>query len=200
MDKTYNHYDHESHIYNLWEKSSAFTPTADKHKKPFTIIMPPPNANESLHIGHSRFIAIEDTIIRYKRMKGFNTLWLPGADHAGIETQFVFEKKLKEEGKSRFDYDRETLFKMIFNYVQKQKINMENQLKSMGASCDWTREHFTLDKDVEKIVYKTFKHLYDEGLVSRRTQVNSAPAIRTIFWHQKSIIKNRGLLILSKLL
>ncbi len=167
MDKTYNHLDHETNIYALWEKGGYFTAKIEKDKKPFTIIMPPPNSNDPLHIGHARFVTIEDTLIRYHRMKGDPTLWLPGADHAGIETQFVFEKRLKEQGKSRFDFDRDALYQMIWDYVQNNKGLMEGQLRQLGASCDWTREKFTLDPDIIKIVYRTFKKLSDDGLVYR---------------------------------
>ncbi|HBL52188.1 MAG TPA: valine--tRNA ligase [Candidatus Blackburnbacteria bacterium] len=165
VDKTYDPKLHEEKIYTLWEKGGYFTPKIDKNKKPFTIIMPPPNANDPLHIGHARFVAVEDVLIRYHRMKGDSTLWLPGADHAGIETQFVFEKRLKEDGKSRFDFDQNTLYQMIWKYVQENKKTMEGQLRILGASCDWTRGKFTLDPDIVKIVYKTFKKLYDNGLV-----------------------------------
>ncbi len=173
MDKNYEHLKYEKEIYKKWEESGAFKPL-DRfdyahHKsargKPFTIIMPPPNANDNLHIGHARFVVVEDILIRYHRMKGEQTLWLPGADHAGIETQFVFEKKLKEQGKSRFDYDRQTLYQMLWDYVQKNKSNMENQLRSLGASCDWSRNKFTLDPDIVKIVYQTFAKLQKDGLV-----------------------------------
>ena len=182
MDKIYNHLEHEEKIYTLWENSGAFTPQITKHKSPFTIIMPPPNASGNLHIGHARFVAIEDILTRYHRMKGEPTLWLPGADHAGIETQFVFEKKLRAEGKSRFNFDRETLYKMIWDYVEKNKANMENQLKALGASCDWTRNKFTLDPKIIKIVYATFKRLYDEGLVYRGERiVNYCPRCGTSF-------------------
>ncbi len=109
MDKAYKHQEHEEKIYNLWEKSGAFKPGKSKNKKTFTIIMPPPNANAPLHIGHARFVTVEDVLIRYHRMKGSPTLWLPGSDHAGIETQYVFEKELAKKGKARSDYDRETL-------------------------------------------------------------------------------------------
>lgn len=170
VDTKYNHLEHEKDIYSFWEKGEYFIPPSPKtsgDKRPFTIIMPPPNANDPLHIGHARFVAIEDILIRYHRMKGEPTLWLPGADHAGIETQFVFEKRLKEEGKSRFDFDRETLYQMIWDYVQKNKSTMENQLKVLGASCDWTRNKFTLDPEIIKIVYRTFKKLWDDKLVYR---------------------------------
>lgn len=182
MDKAYNHLEFEKKIYSLWEKSGAFSPRTDKKKIPFTIIMPPPNANDNLHIGHARFVTIEDVLVRYRRMKGSPTLWLPGADHAGIETQFVFEKKLKSEGKSRFDYDRETLYRMIWDFSTANKANMENQLRALGASCDWSRNLFTLDPKIIKIVYKTFKKLYDDGLVYRGERiVNYCPRCGTAF-------------------
>ncbi len=180
MEKTYNHKLHEEKIYDLWEKSGAFNPKIQKHKKPFTIIMPPPNANDPLHIGHARFVAIQDILIRYHRMRGKPTLWLPGADHAGIETQYVFEKHLSKIGKSRSDFDRKTLYKMIWEYSMKNKKIMEGQLKKLGASCDWSRNKFTLDPKIIKIVYKTFKKLYDEGLIYRGERiVNYCPRCGT---------------------
>ncbi|MBI4153661.1 valine--tRNA ligase [Candidatus Woesebacteria bacterium] len=182
MDKTYNHLAHEKEIYNLWEKSGAFSPRQARDLRPFTIIMPPPNASDPLHIGHARFITIEDVLIRYHRMKGEPTLWLPGADHAGIETQYVFERRLAKEGKSRFDYDQETLYKMIWNYVMENKEVMEKQLRELGASCDFTRNKFTLDPEITKIVYKTFKKLYEDGLVYRGERiVNYCPRCGTAF-------------------
>lgn len=200
MDPQYNHQKYEAEIYKTWEKSGAFTPIVPSGRQspstnrqsparsatrsvaggPFTIIMPPPNANDPLHIGHARFVAVEDVLIRYHRMKGEPTLWLPGSDHAGIETQFVFEKRLKEQGKSRFDYDRDTLYEMILDYVLKNTGIMHNQLKQLGASCDWTRHKFTLDPDIIAIVYKTFKHLYDDGLIYRGNRiVNYCPRCGT---------------------
>jgi valyl-tRNA synthetase len=144
--------------------------------------MPPPNSNEDLHIGHARFVTLEDILTRYHRMKGEPTLWLPGFDHAGIETQFVYEKKLKKEGKSRLDFSRDVLYQNIWDYVQANKVNIESQLKSMGASCDWTRSKFTLDPEIVKIVYKTFKKLYDEGLLYRGERiVNYCPRCGTAY-------------------
>ncbi|MCH7730352.1 valine--tRNA ligase [Patescibacteria group bacterium] len=182
MDKRYDHRKNEAKVYSLWEKSGAFTPKIDKGKKPFTIIMPPPNASDPLHIGHARFVAIQDILVRYHRMRGEPTLWLPGADHAGIETQYVFEKKLAKKGKSRFDYDRETLYKMLWNYSMENKSTMETQLKQLGASCDWSRNKFTLDSDIVKIVYAVFKKLYDDGLLYRGERiVNYCPSCGTSF-------------------
>ena len=171
MDKVWDHKKYESDIYNLWEKSGSFIPQIDKNKKAFCMIMPPPNANGDLHIGHARFVTVEDVITRYHRMKGEVTLWLPGTDHAGIETQYVFEKELAKEGKSRFDFDSDTLYKMIAEYTLKYKGNTEKQLKALGASCDWTREKYTLDADIVKIVYKTFKALFDDGLIYRGERI-----------------------------
>ena len=170
MDKVFDPGSVEKKIYEKWERSGVFSPSvalAKEGASPFCIIMPPPNANEDLHIGHARFVTIEDVLIRYHRMKGEPTLWLPGADHAGIETQYVFEKKLKDEGKSRFDFDRETLYQMIWDYSMEKKSRMESQLRALGASCDWTRNKFTLDPAIIKIVYRTFKKLFAEGLVYR---------------------------------
>ncbi|MDP3918151.1 MAG: valine--tRNA ligase [Candidatus Woesebacteria bacterium] len=167
MDTKYDHKLYEDKIYKEWEQSGAFSPVVDKKKKPFTIIMPPPNASDPLHIGHAREVSTQDILIRFHRMTGDPTLWLPGADHAGIETQFIFEKKLREKGKSRFDFDRETLYQMIWDDVQKNKGTMESQLRRLGASCDWSRNKFTLDPDIVKIVYQTFKNLYDDKLIYR---------------------------------
>ena len=166
MDKVYNHKDIEEKIYKNWEEKGYFAPEINSKGKPYSIILPPPNANAPLHFGHAMYV-IEDILIRFKRMQGYRALWVPGADHAGFETQFVFEKKLQSEGKTRFDYKREELYKMIWDYVQENRKGMENQLRRMGFSLDWTRKKFTLDEDVVAIVYKTFKHLYDEGLVYR---------------------------------
>ncbi|KKQ95210.1 MAG: Valine-tRNA ligase [Candidatus Woesebacteria bacterium GW2011_GWB1_43_14] len=182
MEKIYNHKEFEKKIYDQWEASNAFQPKIEKNKKSFTIIMPPPNANDPLHIGHARGVAIQDALIRHARMRGLSTLWLPSADHAGIETQYVFEKKLKEKGKSRFDYPREDLYKMIWDYVHENKSIMENQLKILGASCDWSRNKFTLDPDVIKVIYKTFKKLFDDNLIYRGERiVNYCPRCGTNF-------------------
>jgi len=182
MEKVFDHRTCEKRWYEAWEKAGVFAPKTTKGKKPFTIIMPPPNANDDLHIGHARFVAIEDILVRYQRMKGSPTLWLPGADHAGIETQYVFEKRLKEKGKSRFDYKRDELYNMIWEYVQGNRSKMENQLRALGASCDWSRNKFTLDREIVRIVYQTFKKLDEDGLVYRGEQiVNYCPKCGTAF-------------------
>ncbi|OGL88800.1 valine--tRNA ligase [Candidatus Uhrbacteria bacterium RIFCSPLOWO2_02_FULL_51_9] len=165
LPSAYNAKEYEAAIYQKWEKGGFFRPGAKG--KPFSIIMPPPNANGSLHIGHAVFVTLEDIMTRYHRMRGDKTLWLPGADHAGFETQVVYEKKLEKEGRTRFGMDREQLWKEIWDFTQANKKHMEGQLRMLGASCDWSREKFTLDPDVIKTVYVTFKRLYDDGLIYR---------------------------------
>ncbi len=168
MDKQYDYNQNEKRTYKQWEESGAFSPPAGKDagkNKTFTIIMPPPNANDPLHMGHAMFVAIEDILIRYHRMKGEDTLWLPGTDHAGIETQFVFEKKLAKEGKSRFDFDRKTLYGMIDEYVKENSGVAIEQMKGLGASADWSRYKFTLNPEIVEGVIKTFIKLNNDGLV-----------------------------------
>ena len=193
-NKPYNPAEIEKEIYQVWEKSGYFAPEAHQPAasnlpppeltnrktdklKPFCIIMPPPNANGALHTGHAVFVTLEDIMTRYHRMRGDATLWLPGADHAGFETQVVFEKKLEKEGRNRFEIPREQLYQETLDFTLKNKKTMENQLRSLGASCDWSREKFTLDPDIIKIVYQTFKKLYDDGLAYR--------AMRPVNWCTK---------------
>lgn len=173
ISKVYQPQKIEKKIYKLWEKSGYFNPDKLPFKKgrPFCIIMPPPNANAPLHIGHAVFVTLEDIMIRYHRLKGDLSLWLPGTDHAGFETQVVFEKKLEKEGRSRFQMQREEFFKEIFKYTKENKKIVKKQLKLLGASCDWSREKFTLDKDIIKIVYETFNQLYKDGLLYRDKRI-----------------------------
>ncbi len=166
MDTKFDFKKLEEKIYQDWEKSGAFVPKIEKGKKPYTIIMPPPNAYDQLHIGHALFVTLEDIMIRYHRLKGEPTLWLPGADHAGIASQVFFEKILKkEENKTRYDLGREKFTERLREFVLGKRDIMENQLRRLGASCDWTRNKFTLDPDVSEAVYHTFKKMYDEGLI-----------------------------------
>lgn len=169
--KAYVAHDHENDIYTEWEKSGAFQPHNDLTKPAFSIIMPPPNANGNLHMGHALVVVIEDLLTRWHRMKGDRTLWLPGSDHAGLETQVVFEKKLEKEGRSRFQMTREQFYKETWDYVQENKHNMEDQVRSLGASCDWSAERFTLDPQVTEQVYATFRKMYDDGLIYRGERI-----------------------------
>lgn len=178
----------EARIYELWEKTGYFNPDnlpeslTEENGKPFTIVMPPPNANGNLHAGHALFITLEDLFTRFRRMQGYKALWIPGADHAGFETQVVYEKKLEKEGRSRFQMDPEDLYKEILAFTLENKANMENQVKALGASCDWSREKFTLDEDVVAEVQRTFVKMHEDGLVYRGK--------RTVNWcskHQTSL-------------
>ena len=171
--KPYNPKKTEEEIYIQWEKSGFFNPDnlPGERKEPFTIIMPPPNANGRLHAGHALFITLQDIMVRYKRMRGYKALWVPGADHAGFETQIVYEKKLEKEGRTRFGMDPEALYKEIYNFTLENKKYMEADIRRLGASCDWSRERFTLDPAIVKEVRTTFKQLYDDGLVYRGAQI-----------------------------
>ncbi|HUW24560.1 MAG TPA: valine--tRNA ligase [Patescibacteria group bacterium] len=170
MEPVYQPQKHEEKIYSLWEKGSCFTPKIDQNKKPFTILLPLPNANDPIHMGHALFV-IQDILVRYHRMLGDPTLWLPGADHAGIETQFVFERELAKKGKSRFDYDRQTLFQLIWDFVEENRKINKNQLKKLGFSLDWSRYHYSLEPEIVKQVLSTFKKLFHDNLIYRGQRI-----------------------------
>jgi len=165
LSKAYEPKAYEDDIYALWEKSGAFAPQGTGN--PYAIVVPPPNANGNLHIGHALTLGLEDIASRYHRLKGDDTLLLPGADHAGFETQSVFEKQLAKEGKSRFDFSREELYNQIYDFVGENRQNFETQFRRLGASADWTKYTFTLDEKIVTQAYKTFKKLWDDGLIYR---------------------------------
>lgn len=181
LPKVYEPAEYESDIYALWEKSGAFKP--EGNGEPFCIIMPPPNANGSLHWGHAIGYTLTDVIVRYKRMQGFKTLWLPGTDHAGIETQFVYERDiLGPRGKSRLDFTQEQFYQDVMEFTLAQQTKILSQFRSMGFSPDWTKLKFTLDPDVIDIVYDTFKQLYKDGHVYRGNRiVNWCPRCSAAF-------------------
>ena len=165
LPKVYEPGAYEEDIYALWERSGAFVPT--KNGKTYSIVMPPPNANANLHIGYGLTAALEDIAARYHRQKGESVLLLPGADHAGFETQSVYEKHLAKEGKSRFDFSREDLYGQIFDFVALNRGSFESQMRKMGVGCDWSRFTFTLDDKIVHRAYATFKKMWDEGLIYR---------------------------------
>ena len=182
FSKAYEPNQFEPDIYALWEKSGAFAPTNKKDAKSYTIVMPPPNANGNLHIGHGLTIALEDILTRYHRLKGDNTWYIPGADHAGFETWVVYERRLEAEGKTRFDYSRDDLYEQVWNFVHEQRGNMELQLRALGASCDWDSLTFTLDQKVVDTVYNTFEKLWKQGLIYRGVKlVNFCTKHQTAF-------------------
>src|SRR3989344_1861691 len=186
----------ENRIYKLWEESGFFNPDnlPDDRKETFTIMMPPPNATGTLHMGHALFLTIEDIMIRYKRMRGFKTLWLPGTDHAAIATQSKVEKEIyKKEGKSRYDLGREELLKRIDEFVEKNKNIMTSQMRVMGASCDWSREAFTLDEKRNLAVNTIFKKMYDDGLIYRGNRiVNWDPKGQTTISDDEIVYEERN--------
>src|SRR3989344_2612440 len=161
---------YESALYEMWEKRGLFSPKKGKPSesagRPYTILMPPPNANASLHAGHGMY-TVDDIMIRYKRLKGFASVWLPGLDHAGIETQFVYEKELAKQGKSRMDFDRKTLYEDIYKFVENNSGLIYKQFRRLGFMADWKRSVYTLATHVIQIVFTTFKKMFEDKLVYR---------------------------------
>ena len=164
MDKKFIHSKIEAEMYSAWEKSNFFK--KNKGKKTYTILMPPPNANASIHAGHAMYV-IDDIIIRWKLIQGYDAKWIPGTDHAGFETQYVYEKYLEKQGKSRLDFDTKTLYNNIYNFVQKNSGLIYKQFKRLGFLADWERSVFSLDDQVLTQVFETFKTMEKQGLVYR---------------------------------
>ncbi|MDO4870569.1 MAG: valine--tRNA ligase [Candidatus Saccharibacteria bacterium] len=169
LTKTYDPSRFEPNIYAMWETAAAFKPTGEG--QPYAIVMPPPNANGNLHVGHALTVALQDVLTRYYRMNGRDVIYIPGADHAGFETWVVYERELNKQGKSRYDFSRDELYQNVWDFVQDQRGNMELQLRALGASCSWQDLVFTLDKKVINGVYRTFKKLWDDGLVYRGERI-----------------------------
>src|SRR5687768_7250434 len=172
--------DFEQRIYAFWEKGGYFTPCVDRERPKFSIVIPPPNVTGRLHIGHALVNTLQDIIVRWKRMSGFNTLWLPGTDHAGIATQLVVERELQKQGLSRFDLGREKFVEKIWEWKEQHSTEIKDQLTRLGASADWTRERFTLDEGLSRAVRYVFVKLYEDGLIYRGiAMVNWCPRCRT---------------------
>ncbi len=198
FEKSYEPEKYESEIYAAWEASGVFNPTIskfpvdgdddgiddrlEKRGKTFSIVMPPPNANGNLHIGHGLTIALEDSLTRYYRLKGKSAWYIPGADHAGFETWVVYERELEKSGHTRFDFDRNDLYARVWDFVAEQRGNMELQLRALGASCAWDDLTFTLDENVIDRVYTTFEKMWNDDLIYRgKKLVNFCPKHRTAF-------------------
>ena len=171
MAKAYSPHDVEARWYDWWEAQGLFTPERDPDKKPYTIIMPPPNVTGELHMGHALTNAVEDILIRWKRMSGYSALYLPGEDHAGIAGQNVVEKELAKEGLSRHDLGREKFLERTWDWMNRYRPRIRYQLRHLGASCDWTRERFTMDPGPVRAVRTVFKHLYDKGLIYKGERI-----------------------------
>ena len=206
LSKTYNPKDVEDRLYQVWVEKGYFTPEIDENKKPFTIVIPPPNVTGQLHMGHALDETLQDILIRYKRMAGFATLWVPGTDHAGIATQIKVEVYLrKEEGLTRYDLGREKFTERVWDWKKLYGDRIINQLKKLGSSCDWTRERFTMDETLSKAVKKVFVSLYEKGLIYQGNRIiNWCPSCTTAlsdaeveyseqaghFWHIKYPVKD----------
>jgi len=167
MEKAYNPKEHESKLFSYWEKNGHFKPQDKKGGNPYVIAIPPPNVTGSLHMGHALNNTIQDILIRYHRMNGHPTLWVPGTDHAGIATQNVVEKHLRKEGRSRFDLGREKFAKEVWKWKEQYEKRILNQLRTMGCSCDFTKTRFTMDSNYSQAVLEAFVHYYNKGYLYR---------------------------------
>ncbi|SMG62775.1 valyl-tRNA synthetase, partial [methanotrophic bacterial endosymbiont of Bathymodiolus sp.] len=178
MEKTYNPAAIEQHWYSTWEEKDYFAPSQEGES--FCIMIPPPNVTGSLHMGHAFQDTIMDALTRYHRMKGYNTLWQPGTDHAGIATQMVIERLINQEGKTRHDYGRDKFIERIWDWKEESGGTITKQLRRMGASLDWSRERFTMDDGLSEAVKEVFVSLYEEGLIYRgKRLVNWDPTLHT---------------------
>lgn len=206
--KTYDPSEFEDRIYNEWVEKGYFHAEADKDREPFTIVIPPPNVTGQLHMGHALDETLQDILIRYKRMQGYNALWIPGTDHAGIATQAKVEAEIREkEGLSRYDLGREKFLERVWDWKKMYGDRIINQLKKIGSSCDWERERFTMDEGLSKAVKEVFVNLYNKGLIYQGSRIiNWCPHCITAlsdveveheeqaghFWHIKYPIKDSG--------
>lgn len=170
---TYNPKEFEERIYKMWEENKYFTPKVDKSKKPYTIIMPPPNITGKLHLGHALDNTMQDILIRYKRMQGFSTLWLPGEDHASIATEVKVEKELLKQGIKKKEIGREAFLEKVWEWTEEYRERIRQQLKKMGCSADFTRESFTMDEKLNKAVRTVFVKLYNEGLIYQGNRITN---------------------------
>jgi len=180
IPKAYEPGNIEKKWYDFWLKRGYFTPKIDPNKKPFVIIMPPPNVTGELHLGHALTATLEDIMVRWHRMKGEPTLWLPGTDHAGIATQVVVEQQLAKQGQTKEEIGREEFIRLTWEWADKSRENIRRQHQLLGASCDWTREKFTLDEGPSKAVRTAFVRLYSKGLIYRgERMINWCPRCQT---------------------
>ncbi len=171
LPKTYEPQQVESRIYQMWQDGGYFHAEKDESKMPFTIVMPPPNVTGQLHMGHAMDATLQDTLIRFKRMQGYNALWVPGVDHAGIATQIKVEEELRKEGLTRYDLGREKFLERVWDWKNKYGNRIVEQQKKLGASCDWDRARFTMDEGCSKAVREVFVSLYEKGLIYKGSRI-----------------------------
>jgi len=191
LAKTYTPNEYEPSIYALWEESGVFKPKGQG--QPYAIVMPPPNANGNLHVGHALGSAIQDILVRYHRMQGYDAVYIPGADHAGFETWVVYERELEKHGQTRFDFNREELYAQVWDFVAKRRGDMELQLRAIGVGADWDDLVFTLDDKVIKTVYDTFEKMWQDGYIYRGERiVNYCTQHQTSFSDYEVVHKNEN--------
>ena len=171
LPKVYEPQQVENKIYKMWEDNGYFAPSKKKDAKPFTIVMPPPNVTGQLHMGHAMDATLQDTLIRFKRMQGYNALWVPGVDHAGIATQIKVEEELRKEGLTRYDLGREKFLEKVWDWKHKYGNRIVEQQKKLGASCDWNRARFTMDEGCSNAVREVFVSLYEKGLIYKGSRI-----------------------------
>ena len=172
LPKVYEPQQVESRVYEMWESNDCFKGKADPEKKPFSIVMPPPNVTGQLHMGHAMDATLQDILTRYKRMQGYAALWVPGTDHAGIATPIKVEEELRtKEGLTRYDLGREKFLQRVWQWKEKYGSRIVEQQKKMGVSCDWSRARFTMDEGCSKAVRETFCELYDKGLIYKGSRI-----------------------------
>ena len=189
LAKTYTPNEYEPSIYALWEESGVFKPKGQG--QPYAIVMPPPNANGNLHVGHALGSAIQDILVRYHRMQGYDAVYIPGADHAGFETWVVYERELEKHGQTRFDFNREELYAQVWDFVAQRRGDMELQLRAIGVGADWDDLVFTLDDKVIKTVYDTFEKMWQDGYIYRGERiVNYCTYHQTSFSDYEVVHKN----------
>src|SRR6266581_1951356 len=171
LPKVYDPHEVEDRLYRFWEEGGYFGAEPNPEKTPFTIVMPPPNITGALHLGHGLDETPQDILVRWRRMQGDETLWVPGTDHAGIATQNVVERELAKEGVSRQDLGREGFVARVWEWREQYGTRIIGQLKRLGCSCDWERVRFTMDPGLSRAVRKVFVDLFDEGLIYRGNRI-----------------------------
>lgn len=180
LKKAYDHSQVEEKLYRRWMEKGYFSARPNPDKKPFTIVIPPPNITGQLHMGHGLDNTIQDAIIRFRRMQGYETLWLPGTDHASIATEVKVVNQLAEQGIKKEDIGREEFLKHVWKWKEEYGGRIVNQLKKLGSSCDWEKERFTMDEGCSHAVRKVFVQLYDKGLIYRGNRIiNWCPHCQT---------------------
>ena len=180
MNEKYNPSDFEDELYKNWNESGYFHAEVDKSKIPYTIVIPPPNITGKLHMGHALVNTLQDILIRYKKLNGFNTLWIPGTDHASIATEVKIVEKLRQEGTSKEEIGREKFLERAWDWKKEYGGTIIKQIKKLGCACDWTKERFTLEEGCSDAVKTVFVRMYEEGLIYKgKRMINWCPTCKT---------------------